>query len=153
MTSPASGPPPNGWLLSSDSHVMEPPDLWSAAPAAIADRAPRVERGDDADWWVIDGTRLFSFSVATKAGLRFEGQDRLAVDYRFSDVRPGAYLPDAHLVDNEADGVWGSVLYPSVATMLYGLDDGDAVSRLARIYNDWLTEWCAHAPGRTSEKP
>jgi len=148
VTSPASGPPPNGWLLSSDSHVMEPPDLWSAAPAAIADRAPRVERGDDADWWVIDGTRLFSFSVATKAGLRFEGQDRLAVDYRFSDVRPGAYLPDAHLVDNEADGVWGSVLYPSVATMLYGLDDGDAVSRLARIYNDWLTEWCGHAPGR-----
>ena len=59
------------WLLSSDSHVMEPPDLWSAAPASIADRAPRVERGDDADWWVIDGVRMFSFSVATKAGLRF----------------------------------------------------------------------------------
>jgi predicted TIM-barrel fold metal-dependent hydrolase len=97
---------------------------------------------------VIDGVRLFSFSVATKAGLRFEGQDRLTVDYRFSDVRPGAYRPDAHLADNETDGVWGSVLYPSVGTMLYGLDDADAVSRLARIYNDWLTEWCSDAPGR-----
>jgi hypothetical protein len=127
---------------------MEPPDLWSAAPAAIAERAPQVERGDDADWWVIDGARLFSFSVATKAGLRFEGQDRLTVDYRFSDVRPGAYLADAHLADNESDGVWGSVLYPSVGTMLYGLDDGVAVVCLARIYNDWLIEWCGHAPGR-----
>jgi predicted TIM-barrel fold metal-dependent hydrolase len=136
------------WMLSSDSHVMEPPDLWSAAPASLADRAPRVEAGDDADWWVIDGQRMFSFSVATKAGLRFEGQDRLVVDYRFSDVRPGAYLPDAHLADNETDGVWGSVLYPSVATMLYGLDDGAAVRTLARIYNDWLTEWCSHARDR-----
>jgi len=27
----------------------------------------------------------------------------------------------------------------SPATTLDGLDDGDAVSRLARIYNDWLT--------------
>lgn len=138
----------SAWLLSSDSHVMEPPDLWSAAPADLAERAPRVEPGDDADWWIIDGQRLFSFSVATKAGLRFEGQARLTVDYRFSDVRPGSYLPDAHLADNESDGVWGSVLYPSVATMLYGLDDTNAVQRLARIYNDWVTEWCSHAPGR-----
>ena len=136
------------WMLSSDSHVMEPPDLWSSAPADLAERAPRVEPGEDADWWVIDGQRMFSFSVATKAGLRFEGQERLTVDYRFADVRPGAYLPDAHLADNETDGVWGSVLYPSVATMLYGLDDANAVGRLARIYNDWLTEWCNTAPGR-----
>ena len=26
------------------------------------------------------------------------------MDYRFSDVRPGAYRPDAHLADNETDG-------------------------------------------------
>jgi predicted TIM-barrel fold metal-dependent hydrolase len=136
------------WMLSSDSHVMEPPDLWTVAPPEMADRAPRVETGDDADWWLIDGRRVFSFSVATKAGLRFEGQERLVVDYRFSDVRPGAYLPEAHLADNETDGVWGSVLYPSVATMLYGLDDSEAVQKLAGIYNDWLTEWCSHAPGR-----
>jgi predicted TIM-barrel fold metal-dependent hydrolase len=137
------------WALSSDSHVAEPPDLWSAAlEGDLADVAPRVEPGDDADWWVIGGHRMFSFAVNTKAGLRFEGQDRLVVDYRFADVRPGAYLPDAHLADNAADGVWGSVLYPSVATMLWGLDDASAVRRLARIYNDWLAEWCSHAPGR-----
>jgi predicted TIM-barrel fold metal-dependent hydrolase len=137
------------YALSSDSHVMEPPGLWTGALGGdLADVAPRVEPGDDADWWVIGGQRMFSFSVATKAGLRFEGQDRLVVDYGFADVRPGAYLPDAHLADNEADGVWGSVLYPSVATMLWGLDDAAAVRRLARIYNDWLAEWCSHAPGR-----
>jgi len=137
------------WALSSDSHVVEPPDLWTSALGGdLADVAPRVEPGDDADWWVIGGQRMFSFAVNTKAGLRFEGQDRLVVDYGFADVRPGAYRPDAHLADNEADGVWGSVLYPSVASVIWGLDDAPAVRRLARIYNDWLAEWCSHDRGR-----
>ena len=135
--------------LSSDSHVMEPPDLWSAAvPPRFADLAPHVEMDQDADWWVQEGRRLFSFSVATKAGLRFEGQDRLSVDYRFSDVRPGSYLPEAHVADNETDGVSGSVLYPSVATILFGLEDTEALSVLGRIYNDWIAEFCQAAPDR-----
>ena len=49
--------------LSSDSHVMEPPDLWTGALGAgdgdLAALAPRVEPGDDADWWVIGGQRMF----------------------------------------------------------------------------------------------
>ena len=135
-------------MLSSDSHVMEPPDLWAAAPEELADVAPRVEPGEDADWWVVGGQRLFSFSVATKAGLRFEGQERLLVDYRFADVRPGSHLPEAHLADNEVDGVWGSVLYPSVATLLYDLDRPGAAAVLGRIYNDWMAEWCSQCPGR-----
>ena len=138
VTGPAQGAE-SGGLLSSDSHVMEPPDLWSAAaPARFADLAPHVEIDRDADWWVLQGRRLFSFSVATKAGLRFEGQDRLTVDYRFSDIRPGSYLAHAHVTDNETDGVSGSVLYPSVATILFGLEDSEALSALARIYNDWI---------------
>ncbi|MCB0997180.1 MAG: amidohydrolase [Acidimicrobiales bacterium] len=128
---------------------MEPPDLWSrVVDADIAVRAPRVEVDGDADWWVIDGRRMFSFSVATKAGLRFEGQDRLLVDYRFDEVRPGSHLPEEHLRDNAADGVWASVLYPSVATILYGYDDTALVQRLARVYNDWIAEWCSHDPTR-----
>ena len=39
------------WMLSSDSHVMEPPDLWRGAPPQFAHIAPRVEFGGDADWW------------------------------------------------------------------------------------------------------
>jgi predicted TIM-barrel fold metal-dependent hydrolase len=127
---------------------MEPPDLWDAAPRRHAHVAPRVEFGDDADWWIIDGQRMFSFSVATKAGIRFVDQPGLLVDYRFDEVRKGSHDPVAHLADNEGDGVWGSVVYPSVGTMLYNLADSAAVDALAAIYNDWIAEWCATAPGR-----
>jgi predicted TIM-barrel fold metal-dependent hydrolase len=135
-------------MLSSDSHVMEPPDLWRGAPHQFADIAPRVEFGDDADWWIIDGQRMFSFSCATKAGVRFDDQQGLLVEYRFDEVRRGSHDPLAHLRDNEIDGVWGSVLYPSVGTMLYNLEDSAALDALAAMYNDWIAEWCATAPGR-----
>ena len=37
-------------ILSSDSHVFEPPDLWTTRiDAAFRDRAPRMERIDGAD--------------------------------------------------------------------------------------------------------
>ena len=37
-------------ILSSDSHVFEPPDLWQTRiDAALRDRAPRIERTDGAD--------------------------------------------------------------------------------------------------------
>ena len=36
-------------LISADSHVNEPPDLWTArVPAEFRDRAPRIERFDRA---------------------------------------------------------------------------------------------------------
>ena len=40
-------------LISADSHVNEPPDLWlDRVPAALRDRAPRIERFDEGDAWV-----------------------------------------------------------------------------------------------------
>ena len=43
-------------LVDSDSHINEPPDLWSTrVPAAMRDRAPRIERFEQGDAWVIEG--------------------------------------------------------------------------------------------------
>ena len=37
-------------IISSDSHVLEPPDLWQTRiDAAFRDRAPRIERIDGGD--------------------------------------------------------------------------------------------------------
>ena len=39
-------------VLSSDSHVFEPPDLWQTRiDRAFRDRAPRIERIDGGDSW------------------------------------------------------------------------------------------------------
>src|SRR5262245_10849263 len=137
------------WMLSSDSHVFEPPDLWtSRVPARHRDGAPHVEAADDADWWHFLDTRMCSFAAGTKAGLRFKGQDALHVEYHFSDVREGAYTPAVFVEDNAADGVWGSVLFPSIGVLLYQEHDPEALAAFARAYNEWVGEFCAAAPDR-----
>jgi len=42
-------------LISSDSHVNEPPGVWiDRVPAALRDRAPRMEHFPEGDAWIID---------------------------------------------------------------------------------------------------
>ena len=136
-------------ILSSDSHVVEPPDLWATRLAPkIRERAPRVVQEDDGDWWIVDGQRTNSFQGGAQAGKRFEHHDAVKPAARFAEVRPGAYLPEAHLADNEADGVYGSVLYPTEGLTLYSVPDSDLLTAVFRVYNDWIAEFCWTAPQR-----
>ena len=53
-------------LISSDSHVYEPQDLWtSRMPAQFQDRAPRLISQEDGDWWYCDGRKV----AGTAAGV------------------------------------------------------------------------------------
>src|SRR5262249_5684039 len=107
-------------LISSDDHVIEPPDLWtSRAPRDVADRVPRVVRGDDADWWVVGGVRTQSFSAGVQTGKRFHDPLHLQNFATFEEVRPGGFDAQQHLVDNAADGIVGAVLYPTLGLSLF----------------------------------
>ena len=60
-------------MLSSDSHVVEPPDLWEKRLAPrFRERAPHVVQEADGDWWIVDGYRTNSFQGGAQAGKRFE---------------------------------------------------------------------------------
>jgi predicted TIM-barrel fold metal-dependent hydrolase len=134
-------------LISSDSHVVEPPDLWAGRlDATYRDRAPRVVAEHDGDWWIVDGVRTNSFQGGAQAGKRFESPDLLRPAARFRDVRPGAYQPDQFLRENEVDGVYGSVIYPTEGLQLFRVPDGDLLTAVFRAYNDWLVEFCQTSP-------
>ena len=136
-------------LISSDSHVVEPPDLWATRIAPkFRDRAPRVVQEDDGDWWIVDGRRTNSFQGGAQAGKRFEHHDELRPAARFADVRPGAYIADAFINDNETDGVYGSVVYPTEGLQLFSVPDSELLSAIFRVYNDWIADFCRAYPGR-----
>ena len=61
-------------ILSSDSHVFEPPDLWQTRiDAPFRDRAPRIQRIDGADQIVVDADQILSgVGLISNAGARFE---------------------------------------------------------------------------------
>jgi hypothetical protein len=78
----------------------------------------------DGDWWIVDGVRTNSFQGGAQTGKRFDRPEELRPAGHFADVRPGAYDPEAFLADNDLDGVWGSVLYPTEGLALYQVPDG-----------------------------
>jgi predicted TIM-barrel fold metal-dependent hydrolase len=136
-------------LISSDSHVVEPPDLWAGRmDRSVRDRAPRVVSEPDADWWIIDGARGNSFQGGAQVGKRFEHADELRPAARFSEVRPGADQPVEFLRENEEDGIWGSVIYPTAGPQLFRVPDLALPSACFRADNDWRADFCRTAPER-----
>jgi predicted TIM-barrel fold metal-dependent hydrolase len=64
-------------------------------------------------------------------------------------ARQGAYEPKARLEDMARDGVVAEVLYPTFAKDMYTNDRSpEAAEACARVYNDWMIEFCQEAPDR-----
>ncbi|HEY2994296.1 MAG TPA: amidohydrolase family protein [Methylomirabilota bacterium] len=140
----------SGLILSSDSHVFEPPDLWAKhIDPAFRDRAPRMERIDGADEIVIERDQVLSgIGLISNAGARFEAPETISGHGRFEDVPRGGYDPHQHLADMRLDGVAGEVLYPSQGLFYFRIPDGALMSAIFRVYNDWLAEFCRTDPAR-----
>src|SRR6195256_3949851 len=131
-------------ILSSDSHVFEPPDLWQTRiDAAFRDRAPRIQRIDGADQIVVEADQVLSgIGLISNGGARFEAPETISAQGRFEDVHRGGYDPEQHLRDMALDGVAGEVLYPSQGLFYFRVADGGLMSAIFRAYNDWIAEFC-----------
>jgi predicted TIM-barrel fold metal-dependent hydrolase len=137
-------------ILSSDSHVFEPPDLWTTRiDAAFRNRAPRIQRIDGADQIVIEADQILSgIGLISNAGARFDAPETISGQGRFEDVPRGGYDPQQHLADMRLDGVAGEVLYPSQGLFYFRVADTPLMSAIFRAYNDWLADFCATDPSR-----
>jgi len=136
-------------MISSDSHIIEPPDLWlKRIDRAFRERAPRVVTEAGGDWWYIDGRRSMSF-LGIQTGERFEcDASELRTEGSFRDVRPAAHDPARYIDENLDDGVAGSVLYPSEALLAFSIPDPALCSATMRAYNDFIAEFCSEDRGR-----
>jgi predicted TIM-barrel fold metal-dependent hydrolase len=137
-------------ILSSDSHVFEPPDLWrTRIDKAFRDRAPRIERIDGGDAVVVEADQVLSgIGLISNAGARFANPETISAHGRFEDVHTGGYDPEQHLKDMAVDGVAGEVLYPSQGLFYFKVADTPLMSAIFRAYNDWLAEFCRTNPAR-----
>jgi predicted TIM-barrel fold metal-dependent hydrolase len=139
-------------LISSDSHIVEPPNLWQdRIDPKFKDRAPFMAEEEDTDQWYVDGTHKFgAIGVAGGAGLRLEGEaSKLSLKGRFEvNVPKGGYDPHAHVKDMDVDDVAGGLLYPSEGLFTWGIPDTDLLSAVFRAYNDWLADFCKPYPDR-----
>jgi predicted TIM-barrel fold metal-dependent hydrolase len=115
-------------LISGDSHIMEPSDLWrSRVPERLREKAPYSERGNE-----------HRKSVAT-AG--FSNETRGA-------FRPGGWDPAKRVEEMAMDGVSGEVLFPTVGLSHFAMEDAELQEACFHAYNDWIGEYCSVAPDR-----
>ena len=136
-------------VISSDNHVFEPVDLWtSRAEPKFKDRVPHVVREDDGDWWYCDDQRVVGLAAGAQVGMRFEEPEKLTFTATVEELRPGGYIPEEHVKDMDIDGVDVSIVYPTVGLLLYSVPDGDLLTEMFRVYNDWLAEFCSPFPRR-----
>lgn len=137
-------------VISSDSHVFEPPDLWTQRiDTEFRDRAPHMERVGDVDQLLVEGDQMIAgIGLISNAGARFEAPETISAQGRFDDVHTGGYDPDQHIKDMAIDGVSGEVLYPSQGLFYYKIADSELMSAVFRAYNDWLSDFCSNDPDR-----
>jgi len=122
---------------SADSHVVEPLDLWvQRVPDHLKPRAPRIESVDGQPRLLVEGAppRRMGGSGDTKS----EKADK--EKHGGSHFRAGGWDPDERIKDLDEDGVWGEVLYPTIALFAWLTPDFELQYASARAYNDWLAE-------------
>ena len=133
--------------ISSDSHIVEPEDLWeNRIDRPFKDRGPRLLHEDDGDQWICDGLRFGAIGINQQAGVRFEDPEKLTVGGNMDTVPMGGLDPDEHVKDMVQDGVSGGVLYPSQSLTLFQVPSSDVLSASFRAYNDYLAEFCSAHP-------
>ena len=140
-------------LISADSHVVEPPDLWtSRLPASLQDRAPHAEQDPvNHHWYVIgpDGSRGVDLTLSRVAGMTTaQVQEILEADPSADVGAHGGSDPVRRLRDLWNDDTVVDVLYPTAGLSVLQMEDVELQEACCRAYNDWLIEFCATDPVR-----
>jgi predicted TIM-barrel fold metal-dependent hydrolase len=139
-------------LVSVDDHVVEPPDMFdNHLPEKWKSRAPRVEKKKGCDVWVFEGQPIPNIGLNAVVGRPPEeyGVEPTA----YEQLRPGCYDIHERVLDMNANGVLGSLCFPSFPSFCGALWARQQDKELARVmlqaYNDWhIDEWCGTYPGR-----
>lgn len=111
-------------MVSADSHVNEPRDLWSSnLPPDMLDIAMRgIEVRDDGGWELIFDGRHMAVGATSD-------EERLAVNdpgYRLEVMR--------------SEGIVGECVFPTIGLYVWMLTDPDGGRISCRIYNEWITD-------------
>jgi predicted TIM-barrel fold metal-dependent hydrolase len=139
-------------LISADSHVSEPTDLWvERVEKKYRDRAPRLvenPRDPNGAYFHYEGYTPHPIGIGLAAGKSPEELAQFLTRGTYADARPGGWDPAERLKDNELDGVEADVLYTTLGFRIFWLKDAELQRDCFRVYNDWLAAYCSYAPKR-----
>ncbi len=125
-------------VISADSHVLEPPDLWSKAmESKYGVETPRMLHDGTSEQrhFFYAGTQLLDMTG------HFAMQERLGANQT-------GHVPEARVAFQKETGVQAEVLIGTLMMNLMQSMRGEALRASASAYNDWLAEFTSYDPGR-----
>jgi predicted TIM-barrel fold metal-dependent hydrolase len=140
------------WFISVDDHLIEPARLWQErVPEALRERAPRIVRDGDDEFWLYDDRQIVTTGLNAVAGKSREEFSPEPISY--DDMRPGCYEPAARVADMNDGFVLSSMLFPSFprycGQIFTEAKDHDLALVCVKAWNDFiLEEFAAAYPGR-----
>ncbi|HME26014.1 MAG TPA: amidohydrolase family protein [Acetobacteraceae bacterium] len=124
-----AGDPKKYFIVSTDSHANEPPDLWEKRiEPQYRDRVPRIITDDKGvQWRYCEGYRPDRVRV-----MSFEGEDWVR-------SKAGADVLD-RIRDNRTDGVDVEIIFPNKGLAMWATPDPVFANAQCRVWNDWAWE-------------
>ena len=140
-------------MVSVDDHVVEPPHLFEGRlPAKYADLAPQfVTLEDGTNAWRYEDREIANVALNAVSGRPPEEYGMEPTS--FDEIRSGCWDIHERVKDMDANGVLGSLCFPSFPQFCGQLfartEDKDVALAMVQAYNDWhIDEWCGTYPGR-----
>lgn len=130
-------------LISADSHVLEPPHLWTTyMPKKFHDKVPRVVpdgEGGEA-WQFAPDIPPAPIGIYASAGRAHE--DIRWTGVTFAAANQGNFRGEPRLQEQDVDGIDAEVMFGSARMMSHFYSDADPEFQLAgvRAYNDWMAQ-------------
>lgn len=137
---------------SCDSHVVEPPEIFSGLEQRFGDRAPRIVDGHDGklgEYVLLPGSPPIPVGRLGIAGNRLDDpatQERIARGY--AGLNPGVLDPHRRLDEQIVDGIVGEVMYPSINLFTFAIPDREVAGVVFERHNDWVIDYCSASPDR-----
>ena len=145
----------NGYkVIDCDLHVLEPVDLWQRyMDPKFRDQAPV-----GTNMFLVDGHLMHDGKVISKLDqlqATEEGQVRQMMESYgrlelFQDYDRRGWDADVQIEAMDIEGIDMAVLFPTRGLYAHAkiYDDNDFAAAVSRAYNDWLADFCSHAPDR-----
>jgi predicted TIM-barrel fold metal-dependent hydrolase len=137
-------------VVDADGHLCEPPRLWEDnLPARLREHGIRLRWNEQTGY----DECLVEDRMATDRGLvglgnAGESFDEFGRGRHYEDLNPAGFDAHERVKVLDAEGIDIAVMYPGLGLKLGAIQDPDLAVESCKVYNDWLADWCAHAPDR-----
>ena len=147
--------PASEWLISVDSHLIEPVSVWSdRLPARYREAGPRWVSDDHGESWLFEDRRV-PLDAMSSGGAIWPKEDRppMFTPLTWDQVSPACYDPKARVEAMDRDHELAALCFPNMSgfagSLFQRARDKDLALLCIQAYNDWFNdEWVAAYPRR-----